>query len=70
MEPTPIMKVVKLNLPEWRWMLIGTIGSALTGAFPFVFALILGELMGVSTLEQHLRYHKKYFEYILLGPVV
>jgi ATP-binding cassette subfamily B (MDR/TAP) protein 11 len=47
-EPAPIFKVIKLNLPEWRWMLIGSIGSSLTGAFPFVFALILGELMGVS----------------------
>ncbi len=28
---------------------MGSVGSALTGAFPFVFALILGEIMSVST---------------------
>ena len=51
LEPAPIFKMIKLNLPEWRFMVIGSVGSALTGAFPFVFALILGELIGVSVSQ-------------------
>lgn len=53
-EPTPVLQVIKLNLPEWRLIVIGTFGSALNGAFPFVFALILGELMGVSIVYLYL----------------
>jgi hypothetical protein len=37
-----------MSKTEWHQLLFGTVGAAMTGSFPFVFALLIGELFGVS----------------------
>jgi hypothetical protein len=47
-QPAAGLRILKMSKTEWYHLLFGTIGAALTGSFPFVFALLLGELFGVS----------------------
>lgn len=47
-QPAAGFRILKMSQTEWHYLLLGSIGAALTGSFPFVFALLLGELFGVS----------------------
>ena len=48
MEAGPALRILKMSTSEWPHLLVGTFGAALNGAFPFVFAYLLGEILGVS----------------------
>ncbi len=48
-EPAPALRILKMSKTEWHYLLFGTIGAAINGAFPFVFAFLLGEIFGVSS---------------------
>lgn len=39
---------MKLNAPEWPYVVVGSFFSAMVGAFPVLFAFILSELIEVS----------------------
>lgn len=39
-----------MSKTEWHYLLFGTFGAAINGSFPFVFAFLLGEILGVSTV--------------------
>ncbi|XP_046851815.1 ATP-dependent translocase ABCB1-like [Xenia sp. Carnegie-2017] len=54
-KPAPIFSVIKLNFPEWKWMAIGCIGSALTGAFPFVLLSFWGNVLQHNRDDPHER---------------
>ena len=43
-----MMRIIKMNLTEWPYLLFGTIAAALNGLFPFAFALVLSEILAVS----------------------
>jgi hypothetical protein len=47
-KPAPALEILKMNKTEWHYLLFGTFGAAINGAFPFVFAFLLGEIFGVS----------------------
>jgi len=47
-KPAPIMRILKLNTPEWPYIVVGIIAAMGNGVFPLVFALILGEILNVS----------------------
>ncbi|XP_028401686.1 multidrug resistance protein 1-like [Dendronephthya gigantea] len=40
--PVSLKKVLQKNRPEWGYMLLGCIGAAIFGAYPFLFGLSLG----------------------------
>merc|ERR1719402_266148 len=46
-EPAAFWEIFKVNKPEWPVMAVGTVFSAMVGAFPLVFAIILSEILGV-----------------------
>ena len=48
-----------MSKTEWHYLLVGTIGAAIKGAFPFVFALLIGEMLGVGILTQKLKKPQK-----------
>ena len=47
-QPATGLRILKMSKTEWHQLLFGTVGAAMTGSFPFVFALLIGELFGVS----------------------
>lgn len=49
-EPAAGLRIIKMSKTEWRHLLLGTIGAAINGAFPFVFAFLIGEMLGVGNL--------------------
>lgn len=48
-EPAPIKRIIKMNLSEWPYLAAGTVAAMGNGAFPLVFALLLSEVLNVST---------------------
>ena len=38
---------MKLNLPEWPLLLVGSIFAAMAGGFPVAFAIIMSEILEV-----------------------
>ena len=42
-----IWKILKLNKPEWEYITLGVIGSAILGLSMPVYAMVYGELMGL-----------------------
>ena len=40
-------KILKLNKPEWEYITLGVIGSALLGLSMPIYAMVYGELMGL-----------------------
>ena len=47
-EPAPVMRIIKLNTPEWPYLLFGSVAGMVNGLFPFAFALVLSEILTVS----------------------
>lgn len=43
----PMTRIMKLNLPEWPLLLIGSIFAAIAGGFPVAFAVIISEILKV-----------------------
>jgi len=50
-EPAPVMRIIKMNLSEWPYLLIGSFASVINGLFPFAFALVLSEVLAVFALR-------------------
>ena len=46
-EIPPITRIMKLNLPEWPLLVIGSIFAAIAGGFPVAFAVIISEILKV-----------------------
>ena len=47
-EPAPVKRVIKMNMPEWPYLSAGTIAAAIFGLYPLIFALLLAEVLTVS----------------------
>ena len=41
------LEVLKLNVSEWNYLVVGCIGSALYGAYSFLYAICFGGINGV-----------------------
>ena len=46
-EVPPVTRIMKLSLPEWPYLLFGSIFAALSGGFPVGFAIIISEMIKV-----------------------
>lgn len=44
-------RILKLNAPEWKYLLIGSIGAIVVGASLPAFAILFGEFYGVMAIE-------------------
>lgn len=47
-KPVSFTRILKLNSPEWKYLLIGCFGAALFGAYPFLFGIAFGGIYEVS----------------------
>jgi hypothetical protein len=47
-KPISFGSLIKLSEPEWKYLLIGCIGSVLYGSFPFLYGKAYGGLFDVS----------------------
>lgn len=45
------MQIFKMNSPEWPYILIGLVASAVNGAVIPAFSVIFSEFIGVSKIE-------------------
>ena len=43
-----MLRIIKMNLPEWPYLIIGSVAGIINGLFPFAFALVLSEILAVS----------------------
>ena len=69
----PMTRIMKLNLPEWPLLLIGSIFAAIAGGFPVAFAVIISEILKVCL--SHCRHLKFVFisihiNYLVTGEVI
>ena len=46
-QPAPFTKVLKLNFPEWPYLIGGSIGGIIYGLLPLAFAVVLSEILTV-----------------------
>ena len=47
---------MKLNLPEWPLLLVGSIFAAMAGGFPVAFAIIMSEILEVFIILFFIHY--------------
>lgn len=46
--PAPVARILKYNLPEWPYMLFGTVGAAINGGVNPVYALLFSQILAVK----------------------
>jgi len=53
-EPPPIsmFTILKKNMPEWPYILLGSIGSIVVGFAMPIFGVLFGDIIGVSKLRE------------------
>lgn len=49
-------RILKMNSPEWPYLLVGSISAIIVGASFPVFAIIFGEIYGVSQYMHIVRF--------------
>ncbi|XP_012581464.1 PREDICTED: bile salt export pump isoform X2 [Condylura cristata] len=45
-EPAPMRRILKLNAPEWPYMLVGSVGAAINGTVTPLYAFLFSEILG------------------------
>lgn len=47
-EPAPVKRILKVNAPEWPYMLVGGVGAAVNGTVTPFYAFLFSQILGVS----------------------
>lgn len=47
-EPAPVARILKYNIPEWPYMLFGTVGAAINGGVNPVYSLLFSQILAVK----------------------
>lgn len=47
-----IPRIMKMNAPEWLYIVIGCLGALVNGASQPAFAILFAEIIGVSIINQ------------------
>lgn len=47
-EPAPVARILKYNLPEWPYMLFGSVGAAINGGVNPVYSLLFSQILAVK----------------------
>jgi len=69
-EPAPVMRILKLNKPEWPYLFFGSVAAIIDGLFPLALALILSESLVVFALRDEEKVKKESVFWALMFIVV
>jgi hypothetical protein len=50
----PMMDIIKCNKPEWPYITLGCFTSIIVGFSMPLFAVIFGDILGVSNVQKHI----------------
>ncbi|KAA0184131.1 ABCB8, partial [Fasciolopsis buskii] len=50
-QPSALLRVMRLNRPEWFWIVLGSFGATITGAIQPIFAILYSEMYAIFTLK-------------------
>ncbi|EPY82643.1 ATP-binding cassette, sub-family B (MDR/TAP), member 11-like protein [Camelus ferus] len=45
-EPAPVRRILKINAPEWPYMLVGSVGAAVNGTVTPFYAFLFSQILG------------------------
>nr|XP_058909927.1 bile salt export pump isoform X1 [Kogia breviceps] len=72
-EPAPVWRILKVNAPEWPYMLVGAVGAAVNGTvtpfYAFFFSQILGTFSIPDKEEQRSQIHGVCLVFVAIGCV-
>uniref|UniRef100_A0A8C0DWR6 Bile salt export pump n=1 Tax=Balaenoptera musculus TaxID=9771 RepID=A0A8C0DWR6_BALMU len=70
-EPAPVRRILKVNAPEWPYMLVGAVGAAVNGTvtpfYAFFFSQILGTFSIPDKEEQRSQIHGVCLLFVAIG---
>uniref|UniRef100_A0A671YEU4 Bile salt export pump n=1 Tax=Sparus aurata TaxID=8175 RepID=A0A671YEU4_SPAAU len=49
-EPAPVTRILKYNIPEWPYMLFGSVGAAINGGVNPVYALLFSQILAIDSV--------------------
>ncbi|KAF7670004.1 hypothetical protein LDENG_00090250 [Lucifuga dentata] len=49
-EPAPVARILKYNLPEWPYMIFGSIGAAINGGVNPVYSLLFSQILATFSI--------------------
>ncbi|XP_056156884.1 bile salt export pump-like [Lampris incognitus] len=58
-EPAPVARILKYNLPEWPYMLFGSIGAAINGGVNPVYSLLFSQILATFTISDPVAQRKE-----------
>uniref|UniRef100_A0AAQ5Z9G7 Bile salt export pump n=1 Tax=Amphiprion ocellaris TaxID=80972 RepID=A0AAQ5Z9G7_AMPOC len=59
-EPAPVARILKYNLPEWPYMLFGSIGAAINGGVNPVYSLLFSQILAVRFMSNFMNSKQGY----------
>jgi hypothetical protein len=60
--PVSMIRILQKNMPEWPFILIGSIGSIVMGFAMPIFGVLFGDILGVSNLNENTSYNCNWIE--------
>ncbi|XP_040601442.1 bile salt export pump isoform X2 [Mesocricetus auratus] len=49
-EPAPVRRILKLNFPEWHYMLVGALSACINGAVTPIYSFIFSQILGIFSI--------------------
>nr|XP_015092178.1 LOW QUALITY PROTEIN: bile salt export pump [Vicugna pacos] len=49
-EPAPVRRILKINAPEWPYMLVGSVGAAVNGTVTPFYAFLFSQILGTFSI--------------------
>lgn len=72
-EPAPVRRILKFNLPEWHYMLVGALSAAVNGAITPIYSFLFSQILGTFSLpdkeEQKSEIYNMCLFFVILGCV-
>ncbi|CAO2597186.1 Bile salt export pump [Lemmus lemmus] len=72
-EPAPVRRILKFNVPEWHYMLVGAVSASVNGAVTPIYCLIFSQILGIFSLtdkeEQRSEIYNMCLFFVVLGCV-
>lgn len=72
-EPAPVRRILKFNVPEWHYMLVGALSASINGAVTPIYCFIFSQILGIFSLpdkeEQRSEIYHMCLFFVVLGCV-
>ncbi|XP_036041396.1 bile salt export pump isoform X2 [Onychomys torridus] len=72
-EPAPVRRILKFNIPEWHYMLVGALSASINGAVTPIYCFIFSQILGIFSLpdkeEQRSEIYHMCLFFVILGCV-